>query len=79
MVTLTLPKLSPITDNIAIIMKILSIMAIKKFVPIIATILAIPTIPRYRKENFIYLLSKFITKQTKREYCVVCTLINFFI
>ena len=31
-------KLSPITDNIAIISKILSIIAIKKFVPIMPTL-----------------------------------------
>ena len=38
MVILSSLKLSPITDNIAIISKILSIIAIKKFVPIMPTL-----------------------------------------
>ena len=38
MVILALPKLLPTTDNIAIILKILSIIATKKIVPIMATL-----------------------------------------
>ena len=49
MVILSSLKLSPITDNIAIISKILSIIAIKKFVPIMPTLAATEVVDLQRE------------------------------